>query len=209
MNPKQLEELIWKIIGAEVPAPWWIYIVLILLSGCIGFFIAYLSEYAKVKGKNLATKEDFNQILEQSKKTVEATEQIKLNITEELSEAKERGKNIATKEDIGGITEKIEAVKQAHASALEQIKSTLAVENQQKFKLFEKRTDTMIEFFENASILLSSLKSDFGFRYDDIDRLEKFIEDVNEKIGNLYISFYKLIAYLPPGNIMNAAASIS
>jgi hypothetical protein len=136
MDPKQLEELIRKMVNEQVATPWWIYLVLMVLSGCIGFFIAYLNAYATTKGKNLATKEDFNQILEQTKKTTEATEQIKTNMATELAQAMEKGKFLAKKEDFAEILDQARrtaeaaekgknlATKEDFIELLEQIKAT-------------------------------------------------------------------------------------
>ena len=125
----------------------------------------------------------------------------------EIGKATEKGKNLATKEDIGEITEKIENVKSAYAADLEEIKSTLTAINQQRLHLFEKRTDAMIQFFEDASILLSSLKADWGFRYSDIEGLDKFIGDVNRRIWNMYTSFYRLVVYCFSTLVQNYALS--
>ena len=48
------------------------------LTICLGLFIwKYLPKYFEEKAKNLATKEDFSQVLDQLKKTTEITEKIK------------------------------------------------------------------------------------------------------------------------------------
>ncbi len=55
---------------------WWLY----LLALAIAFFGAFLGSYARRKAEHLATKEDFDQLLIQVKRTTEETEKIKAQI---------------------------------------------------------------------------------------------------------------------------------
>jgi hypothetical protein len=52
-------------------------VVLLILAALVSVTAAYLASYAKRKGENLATKEDFDELLRQVRLTAEATEQIR------------------------------------------------------------------------------------------------------------------------------------
>jgi hypothetical protein len=55
----------------------WVTVVLLMLAVLLNVTAASLASYAKRKGENLATKEDFDELLRQVKLTTETTEQIK------------------------------------------------------------------------------------------------------------------------------------
>lgn len=55
----------------------WATVVLLMLAVLLNVIAASLASYAKRKGENLATKEDFDELLRQVKLTTETTEQIK------------------------------------------------------------------------------------------------------------------------------------
>jgi len=58
-----------------------ILVILVLIG--IGFFIKnYIPSYFNEKGKNLATKEDFNQIIDQNKAITETNENIKILLSQ-------------------------------------------------------------------------------------------------------------------------------
>lgn len=57
----------------SLPFPWWSYLIALVVP----FIGGYLGAYAKKKGESLATKEDFDSLLEQVKKTTATTEGIK------------------------------------------------------------------------------------------------------------------------------------
>ncbi|MEW8073663.1 MAG: hypothetical protein AB2826_24910 [Candidatus Thiodiazotropha sp.] len=57
--------------------PWWIY----LIAFIVAFAGSYIGAYAKRKGENLATKEDYKGLLSQVRKTTETTETIKADIS--------------------------------------------------------------------------------------------------------------------------------
>ena len=70
MNPEEIKTIL------ESSFPWWGYFFAFILA----FFGSFLGTYTKRKAENLATKEDFDDLLLQVKKTTETTENIKANI---------------------------------------------------------------------------------------------------------------------------------
>jgi len=73
MDLTQLQKLITQAVAEGLKIEWWVYFLFFLMALLGSFFGAYL----KKKGENYASKEDFNDLLEQVKKTSEATEKIK------------------------------------------------------------------------------------------------------------------------------------
>jgi hypothetical protein len=59
----------------------WFTMVLLVAAVLVSVIAASLVSYAKQKGENLATKEDFDELLRQVKLTTEATEQIKAQLS--------------------------------------------------------------------------------------------------------------------------------
>lgn len=78
MSPEKIEEIIRKVISEGMLFPWWSYLLVIIVTFAGGFFGAY----SKRKGENLATKEDYESLLEQVKKTTSETENIKINLAQ-------------------------------------------------------------------------------------------------------------------------------
>ncbi len=76
MSPDEIEQIIQRIIRDGVLFPWWLYVLAIIALFIGGFFGAYI----KRKGENLATREDYESLLEQVKKTTAATESIKIDL---------------------------------------------------------------------------------------------------------------------------------
>jgi hypothetical protein len=120
----------------------------------------------------------------------------------------EKGKNLATKEDIRDITDRIEGVKARYATELEEIKAVLAAQNQQRLRVFEKRTDALIQFFEDGHTVLSKRQDPLGFRYDDIADLDEYIRSTLERITQVQTSFHRVLVYLPPGDLVKAAGDV-
>ena len=56
------------------------YVILFIVCAVSGFIGSYLSSYAKTKGKNFATKEDFENLKSQTKILTEATEKVKSEV---------------------------------------------------------------------------------------------------------------------------------
>lgn len=56
------------------------YVILFVVCAVSGFIGSYLSSYAKTKGKNFATKEDFENLKTQTKLLTEATEKVKSEV---------------------------------------------------------------------------------------------------------------------------------
>ena len=76
MSPEQIEQIIRKVINDGIQFPWWLYLLAVIATIVSGFLGAYFQR----KGENLATKEDFESLLEQVKKTTTATENIKIDL---------------------------------------------------------------------------------------------------------------------------------
>lgn len=77
MSPEKIEQLIRKIISEGLLFPWWSYLLVVIATFAGGF----LGAYFKRKGENLATKQDYESLLNQVKKTTSATESIKINLS--------------------------------------------------------------------------------------------------------------------------------
>jgi uncharacterized membrane-anchored protein YhcB (DUF1043 family) len=73
MDPKEIQEIVYQALQDGVSIKWWSYVILALIV-LLG---SYIGAYLKRKGENFATKEDFNQLLDQVKRTTEETEKIK------------------------------------------------------------------------------------------------------------------------------------
>lgn len=71
MTPEEIKAAI------DGAIPWWAYLVAFIFA----FAGSYFGAYAKRKAENLATKEDFDGLLSQVKKTTETTEKIKADIS--------------------------------------------------------------------------------------------------------------------------------
>jgi len=56
----------------------------LILVAVVGLFVLYLRSYVQEKGKNLATKEDFQKLLDQTRQLTSETEQIKARISHQL-----------------------------------------------------------------------------------------------------------------------------
>jgi hypothetical protein len=86
MTPEDLETIrtiVADVVQSEDPFTLWSYLWVIIVAAAFGFISSYLGTYLQTKGQNLATKEDFKQILEQTRQTTEATEAIKADIAAE------------------------------------------------------------------------------------------------------------------------------
>lgn len=76
MNADQIKAIVEVALNEGRTFPWWAYILAFVLA----FAGSYCGAYAKRKAENLATKEDFDTLLAQVKKTTEETEKIKTDI---------------------------------------------------------------------------------------------------------------------------------
>src|SRR5437763_10539782 len=94
MDPEFLK-LIHQAVRDGVSAATWTVMVLALGAAGIG---AFAGAYLKRRGENLATKEDFDVLLQQLKAQTKATEEIKADVQRDLSsfgDALERGREFA------------------------------------------------------------------------------------------------------------------
>ncbi len=76
VNPSELKE----VLGSGLSLDNLTYVLLFITCTASGFIGAYISSYAKEKGKNYATKEDFEQLKDQTGELTEATEQVRAEI---------------------------------------------------------------------------------------------------------------------------------
>ena len=76
INADQIKAIVEAALNEGRTFPWWTYI----LAFALAFAGSYLGAYGKRKAENLATKEDFDALLTQVKKTTEETEKIKTDI---------------------------------------------------------------------------------------------------------------------------------
>ena len=94
MDPELLK-LIQQAAREGVSAASWAVMLLALASAGIG---AFVGAYLKRRGENLATREDFDDLLQQIKAQTKATEEIKAEVQRDLSsfsDALERGREFA------------------------------------------------------------------------------------------------------------------
>ncbi len=76
MTPEEIESIIQRAIRDGLQFPWWLYILAVIAP----FVGAFFGAYFKKKAENLATKEDFESLLVQLKKTTAETEGIKVEL---------------------------------------------------------------------------------------------------------------------------------
>lgn len=77
MTANQIKAIVEATLREGLTFPWWAY----LLAFSFTFAGSFFGAYAKRKAENLATKEDFDALLSQIKKTTEETEKIKTDIS--------------------------------------------------------------------------------------------------------------------------------
>jgi len=76
MTPAEIANIVQRVVSEGTHFPWWVYLWILLAPLAGGFLGAYL----KKKAENLATKEDYESLLTQVKKTTEETESIKTEL---------------------------------------------------------------------------------------------------------------------------------
>jgi hypothetical protein len=76
MTPEQVKLFIEEALRGGIWFPWWLYVI----AGVCTFLGAFLGAYAKRKGENWATKEDFKIVIQQLQATTSLTESIKSDI---------------------------------------------------------------------------------------------------------------------------------
>src|SRR6185369_9488349 len=84
---QQAERLIQEAEKSGLTLNWWIAVGVLMIAGISGYLGGYLKAYFEKKGQNLATKEDFNEILSQLKQTTTVTEEIKTKIAAQATRA--------------------------------------------------------------------------------------------------------------------------
>jgi hypothetical protein len=81
MNETILRELAERIAHEQFLSQWKIYLLMLALAFVGGALASYLDSYFKKRGENLATKADFNDLLNQLKVNTIATEEIKSKVS--------------------------------------------------------------------------------------------------------------------------------
>ena len=79
MSAEQIENIIKQVLERGLTPELWVYV----LIGGVVFLSGFAGSYMGQKGKNYATKEDFDEILDQLKETTKITEEIKAQISKE------------------------------------------------------------------------------------------------------------------------------
>ena len=85
MSPEEIHKIVSDAISVNQVIPFWEYLLFIVLS----FIGAFIGAYAKRKGDNLATKEDFEKVLSQVEQQVKAVKGIEERIIHEYIEKRE------------------------------------------------------------------------------------------------------------------------
>ena len=85
MSQAEIDKIVIDAIAANQVIPLWVYLLLIVLP----FIGAFIGAYAKRKGENLATKEDFEKVLSQVEQQVKAVKGIEEKIIHEYIEKRE------------------------------------------------------------------------------------------------------------------------
>src|SRR5712692_192027 len=78
MTPEQIEQAVRAALASGVTVDWRVY----LFVAVIAFASSFLGAYMKRKGENLETKEDLAVLLEQTKQTARATEEIRGKVSQ-------------------------------------------------------------------------------------------------------------------------------
>jgi hypothetical protein len=85
MAPDALRKIVEEAMRDAEPLRLWALLVVVLVVAISGFVTSYFGAYLQAKGQRLATREDFQQLLEQTKKTTQATEEIKSKVSRRSS----------------------------------------------------------------------------------------------------------------------------
>jgi hypothetical protein len=83
MTPDEMELLIKRVLNEGVRLQTLEYVILLGVLALGGVVGSFLTAYAKKRGENFATKEDFNQLMEQVRLQTKVTEEIKSEIANE------------------------------------------------------------------------------------------------------------------------------
>ena len=76
METSVLKQFAREVAQQTVIDHWWLWLILILVAGLVAYFGSLLGGYAARRGENLATKADFDDLLEQTTTTAEEVAQI-------------------------------------------------------------------------------------------------------------------------------------
>jgi len=156
MSPQDLQKIVSEVISANQVIPFWAYILFIVLP----FIGAFIGAYAKRKGENLATKEDFKKVLDQIEQQAKAVKGIEERIAHEYIEKREISKIQR---------EKLEQIYEALSAELELFGRNLAT------VVSDIRRD--IDFPSNKVEMLITLyfKEDFSTQLDYYQQKRKLL----------------------------------
>lgn len=84
MSTEEVRAIIAQVVASGVPIQRHVYALIVLVSLLASGVGAWLGSYLREKGKNFATKEDLDKIVEQLRMTTRAAEEIKAQISGEL-----------------------------------------------------------------------------------------------------------------------------
>jgi len=80
MKAETLQRIVEEAVRDANTEKLWILFFVLIIVAVVGFISSYFGSYAQRKAQNLATKEDFQHLLDQNKETTRATEEIKSEI---------------------------------------------------------------------------------------------------------------------------------
>lgn len=80
MQDKLLQEFVSAIASAEFHLHWSTYVVALLVSLLGAYLGSFLAGFAKRRGENYATKADFNELLDQLKRTTAVAEEVRTRV---------------------------------------------------------------------------------------------------------------------------------
>jgi len=85
MSEELIKQIISEAFRQEISNSWQLYLFVILLSLIAGSFGQYITSYYRERGKNFATKTDFENNIKQLKEITSTTESIKSDMIEKLN----------------------------------------------------------------------------------------------------------------------------
>jgi hypothetical protein len=84
MSADEVRAIVTQVLGNGVPLQEHVYLIIVFASLLASGIGAWLGSYLREKGKNYATREDLDKIIEQLRQTTRATEEIKAQISGDL-----------------------------------------------------------------------------------------------------------------------------
>ena len=121
-----------------------------------------------------------------------------------------KGENLATKEDLGQITEEVEAIRSQHATEIEKLRGDISVAASTRSSLEVAKREQLLAFLDSASeLLFERLQESAGdFPIDGGRSLHEHQCSTLETFHRLFRHYHRLLAYLPPGTLVDTMASV-